>query len=473
MFARLLPYLTGCLLAACSFDVTGVLAIDSGNNDVDAPSGDTGTVGDAGPCDDNILVQLSINGFSEQLPTGRPYAYALPGDIVELSARGSCARQGALSYEWQISPIDATRSTAVPDLTSEVIRLYPALPEDYTVTLTVTAGDLSTSRTVLGIRAYEWQRRDGLPGGQDVRGLDASADTLWIAGAVGAHRLPLGADGSGDEFVDIGAGATGDAIVGNLGPIRFSAAEQLLWLAEETRRDDLWRVQVGQTPVVSTLVNISGDSVLGDAARVYDIFDYAPGIGLATSEGVTRSDDGLTFFGTFTPEDSSDVRAIAASSDRHVTGGRRLYDMTNSGVVFDPFTGTTDDDNAIRSLAMDTSRNELWIATDGHGAARIDVSGDLTVLGIYDTATDALPTDRLRDIAIERVGPFAGDVWIATNTGVIRYIRERDTWLLMGNAHGLRDRINVRAIVIDETDGRRAVYAGTSRGLVSVQMQSP
>lgn len=461
---RSLFWFAGSLLAACSFDTSGVpLTGDAARIDANPPD----APGDAGTCLDDIRLVLSIGGISEELPTDVPYVHALPGDLVELSAAGSCGRAGGLVYEWQISPIDATRETAAPDLASETITIYPVFAEDYTVTLTVTSGAASASRSVLGVRSSSWQRHDSLASNPEIRDLATGGDTLWIAHARGAHRLPLGQDPGQDAFIDIAAELSGDALSQDLGAVHYRAADQTLWLAQDARRDDLWRIDVSGPQPVSSLFDYS--AALGAGTGVLDIIDAEPGIALATDRGLVRT-DGEVFSGVFIPPDGNQVHALAMAGELWA-GSRQLYPVDSGGAPFDPFAGAAGADARVRALAFDATQNELWVATDGSGAARVQLAGGPQTLAVYNTAAGTLASDRLRDITLETTGPYAGDAWAATSQGVARYIRARDTWLLMGNSHGLQQRTNVQAVVIDAASGRRVIFAGTRAGLVSLRAQ--
>lgn len=455
-------------LAACSFDASGIAP--AGDNG----SPDAGAIADGpilGPCPDDVSVQLTIGGVAQQpAPPGRPYVYALLGDSIELSAVGSCAREGPISYEWQISPIDATRATAAPDLASETITVLPVLAEDYTVTLTVRGAAASASETVLGISARGWQRRDGLPGNQDIRALTTSADTLWIAHSQGAHALAIDGSAAPEEFVDLAEISAGEPIPGNLGSAYYSADDDVLWLARLPTTDRALRMSLGDAQLTVTALALDTLTGFGNVTRVHDISGGGGGVALATDDGLGMSDDGVNIERIFAPGTGRSLHATAGGPGGYVGGGM-LYDIGATALPFDVFSGSVGDNNLIRALAVDAVRNQLWVGTAGHGVALVGTGGGLATMAIYNDQNSAIGTGDIRAIAVEPSGPYAGDVWAATDSGVARYVRSRDSWLLMGNPQGLQARLDVRALAIDDAGGRRAIYAGTRLGLVSMQQQ--
>lgn len=458
----LIPLLL-CVPLACVFDTSGAMLPDRDPSDAGA-----GVDGQALPCDSDVTVQLSIGGVSEEPTPGQPYVHALLGDVVELSARGSCVREGPLVYEWQVSPIDETRTTAEPSLQSEVITIVPVLAEEYAVTLRVSGGSASAQKTVLGISAYGWQRRGGSLDEPDVRALATGAEHLWLAHEGGAHALALDDGSPGDEFVDLAAESTGEPIPENLGSAYYSDETGLLWLASDESTDRVLQVAFDVAEPAVVAVAIDGSGELGGPARVFAISGRNRSVAVATDRGLAHSQNGNAFNNVFRPDGGGALYATVGGT-RGYTGGPSVFDLSAMGAPFDPFDGAVGSDIAVRALAVDAERQELWIATSGHGIARVDNSGPLSVIAIYDTANGQLESDEVRALAIEQQGLYAGDVWAATDRGIARYVRTRDRWLQMGNLQGLQERLDVQALAIDEQAGRRAIYAGSNRGLVSLQ----
>ena len=454
-----------CLLSACTFDPAGVTSADA--PEVDAGSlGDASPPGDGGPCDSDVAVALTIGGIAVQPPAGEPYVHALPGDIVELSAAGSCGRLGPLDYQWQISPIDDTRSTASPDLSSPTLTIYPTDVRDYVVTLTVRSGSASAQATALAIRTHGWQRQDGLPDDQEIRDLSLGGDRLWLAHRSGIHYRPLTTDGAAG-FVDLAAEIEGEALPEAVEVAHYSAAARALFLAEAAPSAEFVRVALDGPRPMAQAIAIDGPTVFGQPVRIHDIGAANAGVALATDRGLVRyRGDG---FGPVFVPDTLEVHATAHGVGARWAGGHRLHDLRNAGAAFDPFAGAAGGDNRIRALLLDQEQDELWAVTDGFGAARVDIATEATTIDLYD-ATSSLRADRLRALVSESPGPHGGDVWVATDRGVARYLRARDQWLLLGNQHGLHERLDVQALVLDSSGGRRTLYAGSTRGLVRLQM---
>lgn len=462
------------LAAACSFNPTGAVTTDGAVLDTgpipDSSIDGAGPETDAGPCPEPLLLSMTIGGVTDGPTTSEPFVHALVGDVIELSAAGSCTRQGTLTYQWQISPLDGTRMTALPDLASETITIYPTQAQDYVISLTISNGTGSRDRTVHGMTVYGWVQRDGLPGSQEIRDLAASNDMLWIAHKDGAHGLALDSNPVTDVFVAVNELSGGEVLGTNLRAVHYSTDGNLVWFGQSAARADVWRVDLNQSPFAVTVVPFDPSQALGETATVLDIGPAEPGVALATDKGLTISADTFTFAGDFAPADMSQVHAVTAGRGRRWAGGRKLYDLDNGWLELDAFLDPADMDNKIRALAVDDGRDELWVGSDDGGVARVTSAGEFAVKGIYGTAKGNLGTDKIRAFAVERTGPYAGDVWAATGAGVARYIRSRDTWLLMGSAHGLSGRTDVRAIAVDRNAGRRTVYAGTKAGLVLLEI---
>lgn len=417
---------------------------------------------DAGPCPEPLFARLSINGVTEPAAPGEPFVHALLGDVIELSAAGSCTQQGTLSYAWQIAPVDGTRGTGYPDLASETITIYPTQAENYVITLTVSNGTDMRDLSVLGVTAHGWVSRDDLAGSQEIRDLAVGGDNLWIAQKEGAHGLPLGSE-PGTAFAI-------NEVADDLATVHYSTEARLVWFGQKSSGPGVWRVNTNETPAEVTQVAYDHDDALGENAEVLDIGAMAPGVALATKKGLTISADMLNFAGDFEPPDTQEVHAVTAGGGRRWAGGRRLYDLDNDGAPLDAFEDPGDNDHKIRALAVDEQSGVLWVGSDSRGIARTRYAGDFAVEATYSTAEETLVTDKIRGLAVEVTGPYAGDVWAATGSGVARYIRARDTWMHMNNNHGLDGRTDVRAVVVDEADGRRVIYAGTKNGLATLSV---
>ncbi len=405
---------------------------------------------DAGPCEETVLAKISVNGNA----TGSPLARVLVGDTVTLSAEGSCSTApGAMTYEWQISPIDGTRETADPTLLSQTLTVYPVSAEQYTVSLTVRDSQGRTSTVqVFGFEAHGWQQIGGIPSNQ-IYGLDVGPTDLFIAGLGGAFRVPLDSPTGG--FINMDNESVGDALVTNLGQVHWDEGSKLVWFSSRTARNDMWKI-TRELPYTASLV--AYNTPLGGSATARDISGLTVGVEIATNRGTAETTDTINFTKTF----DGDLHAVARGAGQRWAAGRKLYDIDNGGAELDPFaTG----DNKIRRMLVDTVNDELWLATDNNGVAHV-VNSTGALIQVYASSGSNLPDNRVRDIAIETTGAFAGDIWVATANGIARYKRDRGVWVSMGVSHGLSGRTDVHAIAIDENAGRRRIYAGTTGGLV-------
>lgn len=420
---------------------------------------------DAAPCAGDLQMVLRVNGEEVPDPTSGAYRLnVLVGDLITLSAAGSCSSSGELAYEWVLAP---DPGTAAGGFAADAIDFYPDQVGDYTATLRIQGDSGAPVEGGIQIRAHGWQPVEALAGGgevTDIRELDVSEGDLWVAANGGAYQLPL--TGAQDTFIDLASEATGDIIVGNLSTAYYDQASGNVWFGRNGFTGVVWRLEPDRRPQpVSTAISIS--DALGENATVHDIGPGAIGVAVATDRGLTETADGETFNGDQEPNNDGNVRSVVSGGGQHWAGGRALYDL-NSGRSILPFGGTDGDDNRIVTLVVDEANDDLWVGSADRGIARLsNVNG--MPQGIYDDGSSGLATNTIRHLRVE-TGRYAGDVWAATDQGVARYIRARDTWITMGDAHGLNGNLDVKAIAIDEADGRRAIYAGTINGVVHLRV---
>ncbi len=427
------------LLAGCSFDPSGGVARGGDGGPVD---GDGGGGPDSGPCAEPLHVELTVNGASAAAE-GEPFVTVLLGDSVRLSAEGSCIESGAIEYDWSIAGDrdgDAIEGTAAPDLASSVVDVYPVAPGDYTVILTL--GDGATTSdplSVFAFRAVGWQASEQA---LDVRDLDTSATTLWIAASDGGYLSPLGnvlgapslvndlANGDDDVPTDLGTVAVG------LGGT--------VWFGHKPNESLVWSLDVPSGKV--SQIDFTGNF---ETAVVEDIGRGDTGILLATRDGVVEAPDNQTFGA---PLITAQSFALTRGGSGGWAGGTRLYRLP-AGTEFDLF-GV--DDDKIRAL-LDVD-GEIWAGSDDLGVAVFD-SGTESVTSIF-TTTDGLPSGKARAIAVDTTG----DVWVATAAGMARYKRDRGVWVAMGAGSGIGS-LDVRAVATTGTGPARKIIAGTRKGI--------
>lgn len=465
--------MAGLSLVGCSFDSTGVPRDGGSGGGPDAMRLDDGGIPpdaalDASPCPGDTHLVLTVNGENVPDPTSGTHRIdVLVGDLITLSAAGSCSTRGDITYEWELDP---DPGTAAGGLGSDTIDFYPDQVRDYTVSIRVQGDSGGPEEGDIQVRAHGWQPIEATAGGSevtDVRDLDTSDSDLWIAANGGAYQLPL--TGAQDTIIDLSSEATGDAILGNLSTVYHDQARSKVWFGRNSNTRVVWRLEPGQqSQPVSTAIDIDTPEALDEDATIRDIGPGATGVAVATSKGLTETVDETSFNGDLEPNNDQNVRSVTSGGGKYWAGGRLLYDlgtMTN----LTPFGGTDSDDNKIVTLTVDVTNDDLWVGSDDRGIARVNNANGMP-RGTYDDTNSGLATKKIRHLRVETEGRYAGDVWAATDKGVSRYIRARDAWVTMGDNHGLNSNLDVRAIAIDAVGGRRVIYAGTTNGVVHLRV---
>ncbi len=446
-----------CALAcACSFD-RGGSAQDAAT--ADAAPGDGGSADAMGECPEPRRLRISVNGATEPLGTGQPFTHVRLGDTVQLSAAGSCVQTGPITYEWQISPIDETRDSADPDLTSRDLEVYSMVEgRQYTVRLTVIDGDdISTTDLVFAFQVHGFELFDGLPGNQAIDDLSFGGGYLWIASPQGGFRY----DPVADELTDLGEDWTfndTDVFTDKVEKLWYDPDADVIWIGHKDSKAGLWRGD----PALETLdfVRYDGATALNGETEVNDIGPAHPGVRIATNLGVTAAADGATFNGNLAPP-TTIVEAIGGTGTSDWMGGTSLWNQTDPWTELDTY--KVDGDNKIRAIVMDGDER-VWVASDDFGVAAVGGLSGATA-AVYDQSTTGdLPDDQVRAIALDG----ARDVWAATKIGIARRKGDRQPWLSFGAGEGLADRLDLKAIAIDQATGN--VYAGSSKGLVYIRL---
>jgi hypothetical protein len=423
------------LLAACSFDASGGAAGGDGG-----PPGDDDAGPDGGPCPEAIRAQLAVNGVTSA-DGGEPFVTVLVGDSVELSAAGSCAMSGAVEIDWAIAGGAGIEGTAAPDLASRVVDVYPLVPGDYTVTLTVSAGAASAEPIeALAFRAVGWAVSEEA---LDIRDVATTTGALWVAASAGAFRLPLGNVLGAPQAVDDLAG--GDDDIPNDLSATTDGPGGLVWFGHKPNDSLVWRLDVDNGRV--TAIDFTPDF---QASEVNDIGRGATGVVIATRDGVSAAPDNQTFEA---PLIEASTFAVARGPSGVWAGGARLYRLP-AATEFDLF-GV--EDNKIRALVE--GGGAVWAGSDDQGVAVFDPAS-MTITAVY-TAEDGLPSDKIRSIAVD----VDGDVWVATDKGVGRYKMDRQAWVVMAADSGLAGATDVAALLAIGNGGTRRIIAGTKQGV--------
>jgi hypothetical protein len=455
----------------CSFDPPPLEGEPGGGPDArpipdGGEPGEDARVPDANPgCNGTeLLPELHIGGTL--VPDGQqgPVVEVLLGDLVTISAAGSCGGDGALSYEWAITPDDII-ATADKDPADgpTTFTVYPTAAGDYTVTLTVSAaGSAPVEKSALAIRAHAWQVADVDPtlSMGDVRDMAVGGGNLWIASGGGAFKLPLAGDPDAFARVEV----SGEPVLNDHSAVFFDTGTNFLWLGRSPDEDGLWRLDTTKTPLPAS-VQISWTDALGGTAQTRDIAGFEGTIITATNDGITALDPGETQFGGRDEPGGQRPEALVTGSSRILAGSRQIYDLA-SGQQFD--SGINEDDNKIRAMAIDVPREDLWVGSDDAGVASFDLRTN-TPIEVYNNTNSGLGSNKVRALVVETDGPYAGDVWAATDKGVSRYIRARDTWLHMNENHGLAGHVDLKTLAIDTDQDRRVIYGGSTAGVVYIR----
>lgn len=473
-----------CIVGFCSVLVAAGCTFSPPNLGPDDPPTDGRPPDDSRPGEDarlpdareacegeELRLELRIGG---QVATegGGPYVEALIGDLVEISAAGSCAGSGEISYDWSFSPEEGIAATAAPTLASgpETFTVYATAAGSYTVTLTASAmgGAIQQTRAVTAIRAHAWQAAevDGALGMGQVRDLSVGGGNLWIAAQGGPYSLPLA--GPMNAFARVEH--TGeDQIPAELQVVLFDERTDLLWFGRRSSDDGLYQLDMAVTPPASDQIDFDGEDALNGNADTRDIVAVGTNtIAITTSRGITAVDEGEDeFSGRIQPEGDNPA-ALVVANGRRMAGGRQLYDLENSA-VFDLGVGGAMG-SKISAMASDDESQVLWIGTNGEGVFTFDLRSNMVLEHFTDGDGGDLASDVIRALLIESAGPHEGDVWAATNQGVSRYISRRKTWLHMNEDHGLGGHVDLFSIAIDTSDNRRVLYAGSSTGVVYIRV---
>ena len=423
---------------------------------------------DAGPgcADGELRAVLRVGGAAVTEQPG-PYVHALVGDVVEISAAGSCAGDDVLSYEWSIDPDDGIVDTALPALADgpETFSVYSATGGAYTVTLTLRgSGDRSEQASVVAFQAHGWQAT-AAPSVGVVADLDVGRGNLWIAGVHGLFSLPLAGPPDAIAPVEVNGGTVPTA----LQVVLLDQDTGFLWVGRSASSDDASRLDLATDPPEIDRIPFDGSNALGDDAQVRDIVAFGGGsVVLATSRGITAVDGLEDRFSGRTRPDNQNPEAVTFGTGRLVAGSRRIYNLNDpANGIFDAGVGGAD--NKIRTMAIDAENRVLWLGTAGEGMVAFNLRDD-TPLATYTDSNSGLGSNTIRALAVESEGRHEGDVWAATDKGVSRYIRQRETWIHMDDDHGLEGHVDVRALTVDTSENRRVIYGGTTAGVVYIRV---
>lgn len=433
----------GGLLVGCSFHPGG--AAGSSEGDAGGTTGDDDGGGppppDAGPCPEAIHTVLSVNG-QMAASSDQPMFTVLLGDTVSLSAAGSCTQSGTPVYTWTITDQNgdnAIETTALPDLTQGQLTVFPEVPGDYTITLTVGDGTRTGDPvSALGIRAIGWTPvSDGL----NVRDLALSGTTLWIAADADAYFNDLRALGLAPLKVN-DFRTTDDTIPNDLSSVWFDGSRDV-WFGHKASDSQVWKVDLGSFP--PRVIAVPFGAALPDTP-VRDIGAGPSGVEVATQNGVADAPNNSTFQ---SPIVATDSFALARGDVGGFAGGAALTRLSD-GATFDVFSGGDDKIRTLLSVGSD-----IWAGSDGSGVVRFDTTtGQVSATW---TSSDGLGSNKIRSLAVDG----DGDLWAVTDKGVARFKQDRQAWFSMGAPSGLSSITDLSALLaVGQGDQRFLVVGG-------------
>lgn len=413
------------LLALCGCGFSG------GSNPGDR---DAGT--DAPPVEacDPLELRYSINEGAEVVNADPPAMVVRLGDSIEIDGTLACGREGAPSFAWQVPPAFAG-DTGSP--TSRLITVAPIEVGTHVIDLEIS--DSAESMTMqLSVEVRGVQYLEYIDSANDgCNGLTLTTGELWVACNNGVYLVDLDdphAPGIGGVY------PTPNNAPGRATRV-MAESDDFVWFTDSTQNNRTFRYDVAGENLDELL---NGDT--GVTGSIRRLAPFPGGVRVLTTTALWNTGDGG---GSFNRESDVDPQTVTESATGDVwTGDEELVHVSQADATVDVFAGP---DDGLRAMVFDG--DELWVGGD-LGAARL-VDGAVTER--FTTLLD------LRDLVVD---PITGDIWAASDgEGLYRYSRRLDQWLRFSGSQVGLNSDNLRAIVIDTSGGRDAVYLGTNNGL--------
>jgi len=383
-------------------------------------------------CPEDIRIEVRVGGRSTPLSQGGPFLRTLIGDTVELSAAGTCTRSGIIQYRWIIEPgTSLIEETALPDLFSETITVYSRKPEQHTVRLEVGDGTTTKDVSIFAFEAHGFEELASYDG-NNIRDLSAGADFLWVGADDAAYRGNLPTPNV--VFPIVNTLYAGDTLPSKL-HVHETSDGSNVWFGSEDADGRAYVLDLA-TSSISSFATLP-------SAKTRDIDDAEMGVRYATDKGVALALDSQTF----AQERGDDTVAVSYGPTGSWAGKAELYPLPN-GDPIDLFGGNDD------IQALDDDGTLLWIASDSDGVVTFAQGA---IQASYTENNSNLPSNDVETIDID----LALDVWVGTSQGVSRFKRDRQVWVPLVGDSGLGGSVNIDAIAVDESNGRRAVYVGS------------
>lgn len=143
--------------------------------------------------------------------------------------------------------------------------------------------------------------------------------------------------------------------------------------------------------------------------------------------------------------------------------GIQLLELSNTMVPEDAFERTyvnTIQSNWVTAIAGGQQPNVLWIATYGGGLSRLDIS-NLSFRHYQHDPDDSttIPSDYLNDIHVDQ----GGNIWIAADRGLIKFIPQKEEFTLYQPKYGKEDlRFNEFYALCEDRSG--TLWIGAPKG---------
>jgi hypothetical protein len=450
------------VLGGCSFRPESVGAVDDAgarpDRDPGAPDANPidvyDPIIDAGPCPEDLFISVQIDGVE----IGGPVPDVLVGDSVRISANGTCVRTPPMILEWSISPLshDILDTALGTDVDFTVYTKIASTT--YVIDFVVRDGNNnSLSRSFNAFHTVGFQAAGGLAGNDaEIKGLDAGDGLLWLATKQDGFSMPVDQPGT---FTDITSSWGGDTVSDDIKPVFYDEATDQVWFGDAQSASVAWQGDVATQTFAA--VAYDGPLALDGAATAFVFAPSTGGLLLGTSAGVTTWTLGLTFVGRIQPDLNDSVKGIAIAGLRRWGGDQALYDLDMTSTVIRPFGGTAD--QKINALHVDAT-GVLWVASDDQGVARVDGQTGTTI-EIF-TSSNGLPSNKVRAFTEETSGPFAGDVWIATDAGLARWKADREIVIPLIGTAGLGSSTNLNDVAFSDDANDQRIFAGSTQGLV-------
>lgn len=395
-----------------------------------------------------LTLNLTLNGAPlTDFDTPIPFAI---GDSIALSAGASCSPTGNLNFSWKLGPGHFVAREN--ELDGFSIELYPDEVGALSLEIAIDEGAGPPLRQTIPITGVGFASLDIF------EGLTGSVDEMVIGGG----SLWLATQG--------GAFTQG---IGDLATVPYTKVNDLNVTSDVTIPTNITDVTFDSNNNVSFL---TGD---GTAAFFFDGLDiktFAPDTtSFGTMVDVQPITGGVRVLTTIQSATSTDYtlfplewtqnRAVVTTVHGAdlLAGGERLFrkkvdvDESDLKEIFGP---GSDADDGIVTFFTDAS-GALWIGSDAGladtGIAVIDNFDDATV----DTH---LLGERIRSIGQDA----AGDMWVATATGVWRFKTDWNRWIQLGAKHGLTN-IDTLSLIVDEGGGRNQILVGAADNLYRLQ----